>query len=82
MSDILYFSVNKNRIFIHRRTEEQFMLYNPPCKNCLVKSMCLVDTDTGLYKSGYELIINNGCKEVFEFLENHNKKKSEKYDER
>ena len=40
--------------------------------------MCLLNTDTNLYKLGYKLIIENGCKEVFEFLEKQNKKKSEK----
>ena len=72
---ILYFSVNKNRIFIHRRSPDQFMKYNPPCKKCLVRTMCLSDRNTGLYKSGYKLIIENGCKKVFEFLEKQNKKK-------
>lgn len=73
---ILYFSSNKNRIFIHRRSVDQFMTYNPPCKKCLVQTMCLLNTDNSLYKSGYKLIIENGCKEVFEFLEKQNKKSS------
>lgn len=77
MNDILYFSVNKNRILLHRRSIEEFMTYNPPCKECLVRSICLSDTDTGLYKTGYKLVINNGCKKVFDFLENHNKKNQE-----
>lgn len=78
MKDILYFSVNNNRIYMHRRSLDQFMTYNPPCKKCLVQTMCVTDTDTGLYKSGYKLIIKSGCKELFEFLEKQNKKKSEK----
>jgi len=36
-------------VCIYRSTIERFMEKNPPCKECLVKTMCIKQDNDGLY---------------------------------
>ncbi len=69
MNSTLFFSIVNKTVFIHRRTEAQFMSYNPPCKKCLLRCICVSEVDNYLYKSGYKLYLKEGCDKIFEFLE-------------
>lgn len=51
-----YYTNYFNYIDIYNITISQFMDYSPPCKECLVKSMCMRFT-------------YNNCGSVFEYLE-------------
>lgn len=75
MGNTLFFSIVNKTVFIHRKTEDQFMTYNPPCKECLLRCICLSHVDNVLYKSGYKLYIKEGCDKLFKFLNNLDKKR-------
>lgn len=62
------------RILIYERTIEEFMEFNPPCKECLVQAVCVSNARPMYveYKDAaheeFLLIKIRGCKDLEEFV--------------
>lgn len=62
------------RIFIYERTVEEFMEFNPPCKECIVQAVCVsyahpmyVEYRDAAHEE-FLLIKIRGCKDLEEFV--------------
>ena len=56
-------------IFIFETTIYKFMEYIPPCKDCIVQSMCLETNNDHINKS---FIITRKCSTLRKYLEQNN----------
>jgi len=55
---------NKLGVYIHATSLEELMEQNPPCKECLIQSMCIKDNSNDQYSS----IVVNVCDEFNKYL--------------
>ena len=55
---------NKLGVYIHATSLEDFMKKDPPCKECLVNTMCIKDTSNDQYSS----IVVNVCDKFNKYL--------------
>lgn len=70
---IMYYS-SPNVTYIYRTMIVTFMKYNPPCKDCLVRCMCLKDIMTNSHIDSHHLKdteIVHPCELLLKFIKNN-----------
>jgi len=64
---IKYFRTSLN-IYLLNSTMNNFMKYNPPCKDCIVQCMCLLNRDNWLTP----FITTKTCSILYKFIKKNN----------
>lgn len=69
MDKLIYFCSNCYT-YIYYTTVDIFIGINPPCKECLIQSMCIITTDNSYDKQILRIKI---CEKLNKFMENSNR---------